>query len=42
VYGAQIVQDVLNRTETAMLQSRCFLASELALRAQAVAQKIGQ
>lgn len=41
VFGAQLVQDVLNRTETAMPQARCFLASELALQAQLVAQRIG-
>jgi len=33
-YGRQIVDDVLNRTETAMSQAHCFLATELALRAQ--------
>jgi hypothetical protein len=33
-YGRQIVDDVLNRTETAMPQEHCFLAMELALRAQ--------
>jgi hypothetical protein len=37
-YGPRIVQDVLNRTETAMTQAHCFLATELALRAQAEAQ----
>lgn len=40
-YGRQLVRDVLDRTETAMPQAHCFLASELALRAQAVAQRIG-
>lgn len=40
-YGHQLVRDVLDRTETAMSQAHCFLASELALRAQAVAQRIG-
>lgn len=39
-YGRQLVHDVVNRTETAMTQAHCFLASELALRAQAVAQRI--
>ena len=29
------IDDVLNRTETAMSQEHCFLATELALRAQA-------
>ena len=33
-YGEQLVDDVLNRTETAMSQEHCFLATELALRAQ--------
>ncbi len=32
-YGAQLRDDVLNRTETAMPQARCFLAMELALSA---------
>ena len=35
-----LVDDVLNRTETAMPQAHCFLATELALRAQANAQKV--
>ncbi|UCG89508.1 MAG: Gfo/Idh/MocA family oxidoreductase [Gemmatimonadota bacterium] len=33
-YGRQIVDDVVNRTETAMSQAHCFLATELALEAQ--------
>jgi predicted dehydrogenase len=33
-FGRQLVDDVLGRTETAMSQSHCFLATELALRAQ--------
>jgi len=33
-YGTQLVDDVVNRTETAMTQAHCFLASELAIRAQ--------
>jgi predicted dehydrogenase len=37
-YGEQLVDDVLNRTETAMSQEHCFLATELALRAQKQAQ----
>ena len=40
-YGPQLVDDVLNRTETAMTQAHCFLATELALKAQAQAQVIG-
>jgi predicted dehydrogenase len=33
-YGGQLVDDILNRTETAMSQEHCFLATELALLAQ--------
>ncbi len=33
-YGEQLVNDVNNRTETAMTQAHCFLATELALTAQ--------
>ena len=33
-FGRQLVDDVLNRTETAMAQAHCFLATELALQAQ--------
>jgi predicted dehydrogenase len=40
-YGRQLVDDVLNRTETAMTQAHCFLATELALKAQAIALRIG-
>jgi predicted dehydrogenase len=39
-YGEQLVSDVVNRTETAMGQDHCFLATELALTAQKMAQKI--
>ena len=39
-YGEQLINDVLNRTETAMPQEHCFLAMELALRAQQQAQRI--
>ena len=39
-YGEQIVADVLNRTETAMPQQHCFLATELMLRAQKQAQRV--
>lgn len=38
-YGRQLVADVLNRTETAMPQARCFGATELALTAQAMAER---
>lgn len=39
-FGKQLVQDVLNRTETAMSQEHCFLATELTLKAQANAKKL--
>lgn len=38
-YGRQLIADVLNRTETAMPQDRCFKAMELALMAQALAER---
>ena len=40
-YGEQLVDDVVNRTETAMTQAHCFLATELVLKAQAQAQRLG-
>jgi predicted dehydrogenase len=40
-YGEQLVNDVLNRTETAMSQEHCFLAMELALQAEKQAQRVG-
>ncbi|HWR17859.1 MAG TPA: Gfo/Idh/MocA family oxidoreductase [Terriglobales bacterium] len=39
-YGPQVVDDVVNRTETAMTQAHCFLAMELMLKAQKNAQKL--
>ena len=39
-YGGQLVQDVLDRTETAMPQAHCFLATELVLKAQHQAQRV--
>jgi predicted dehydrogenase len=39
-YGRQLVDDVLHRTETAMPQAHCFLAMELALRAQLQARVV--
>ncbi len=36
-YGEQLVSDVVNRTETAMTQDHCFLATELALMGQKMA-----
>lgn len=40
-YGEQFLYDVRHRTETAMTQEHCFLASELALRAQGMATRLG-
>ena len=40
-YGRQLICDIIDRTETAMPQAHCFLASELALQAQAQAQRLG-
>jgi len=39
-YGEQLVSDVVNRTETAMTQDHCFLATELALTAQKMAHRL--
>ncbi|HEX7845185.1 MAG TPA: Gfo/Idh/MocA family oxidoreductase [Chitinophagaceae bacterium] len=39
-YGEQLVNDILNRTETAMTQEHCFLATELALKAQKLAKRL--
>jgi len=39
-FGRLLVDDILNRTETAMTQAHCFLATELALKAQKNAQRI--
>jgi len=39
-YGRQLVDDIINRSETAMTQHHCFLATELALKAQKNAQRI--
>ncbi|MDX2044202.1 MAG: Gfo/Idh/MocA family oxidoreductase [Acidobacteriota bacterium] len=38
-YGEKLINDILNRTETAMTQTHCFLATELALKAQKQAQR---
>lgn len=40
-YGRQLIHDILHRTETAMSQQHCFYASELALKAQAMATRLG-
>jgi hypothetical protein len=39
-YGARLVEDVLNRTETSNPQTQTFLAMEVALRAQKQAQRV--
>lgn len=39
-FGRQFVDDVLHRTETAMSQAHCFLATELALQAQKKARRL--
>lgn len=39
-YGTHLVDDVLNRTETAMPQEHCYLATELVLKAQQQAQRL--
>lgn len=40
-YGPRLLSDIINRTETAMSQAHCFRASELALKAQAMAARLG-
>ena len=40
-YGPRLCADILNRTETAMTQAHCFLATELALTAEAKAVRVG-
>ncbi len=40
-YGQQLANDILNRTETAMSQEHCFLAAELAIKAEAQATRLG-
>jgi predicted dehydrogenase len=39
-YGRELVDDILNRTETAMSQTHCFRAMELALVAERDAQRL--
>ncbi len=41
-FGPQLLDDVRQGTETAMPQAHAFLASELALRAQLQAQRVGR
>jgi predicted dehydrogenase len=38
-YGRQLLSDVVHRTETAMAQAHCFLASQLVLEAQQMADR---
>ncbi len=40
-YGSRLIADILDRTETAMSQTHCFLATELALKAEAMAVRVG-
>jgi predicted dehydrogenase len=40
-YGRQLVYDILNRTETAMSQEHVFRVSELAIRAEMAAARLG-
>ncbi len=40
-YGRQLIDDIRNRTETAMSQAHAFLAAELVLRAEKAAQRLG-
>ena len=40
LFGPRFVSDVVNRTETAMPQAHCFLATELVLKAQKQAQRV--
>ena len=39
-YGKRFVDDILNRTETAMSQTHTFLAMELALTAEKQAKRL--
>lgn len=41
VYGKQLANDIINRTETAMPQEHCFRALELALQAEQQAKRLG-
>ncbi len=40
-YGPALLYDIIHRTETAMTQAHSFLAMELALKAEALADRIG-
>ena len=39
-YGPALIHDVVHRTETAMPQAHCFLATELALKAETMAKSL--
>jgi predicted dehydrogenase len=39
-YGLQLVNDVIERTETAMSQEHCFMASEIVMQAQRSARRL--
>jgi len=39
-YGRRLIEDIVHRTETAMTQAHCFLASRLALEAEAKAVRL--
>jgi predicted dehydrogenase len=39
-FGRQLLDDIRNRTETAMSQAHCFRAAELAITAQAMAERV--
>jgi hypothetical protein len=41
-YGQRLLEDVRHRTQTAMSQAHCFLATELALKAEAMAVRLGK
>ncbi|MFN2236992.1 MAG: Gfo/Idh/MocA family protein [Anaerolineales bacterium] len=40
-YGPALIYDIINRTETAMTQAHSFLAMELAIKAETMADRIG-
>jgi predicted dehydrogenase len=40
-YGRRLLEDVINRTDTAVPQEHCLFASELALKAEAQAKRLG-
>jgi hypothetical protein len=40
-YGPQLIQDILNRIDTAVPQAHVFLTSQLALDAEARAARLG-